>query len=113
MEDNKKFELNDEALDQVAGGSRYLQPSDVQLLPGDTVGLIYKDHCPQKGLFESTADHGEVYVSISGNTCPKGTVVSDLGDSMVVSMNCCGAQFTFPKSELGTLPEYNYSRKRL
>lgn len=41
MEDNKKFELNDEALDQVAGGSRYLQPSDVQLLPGDTVGLIY------------------------------------------------------------------------
>ncbi len=112
MEDNKKFELGDETLDQVAGG-RYLQPDDVQLLMGDIVGLIYKDHCPQKGLFESDADHGEVYVTISGNTCPKATVVSDLGDSMIVSMACCGAKFIFDKSELATLPEYNYSRKRL
>lgn len=61
------------------------------------MGLIYKDHCPQKSPYESYTDHWQVYVTISGNTCPKATVVSDLGDSMIIAMAMLRRQVHIPQ----------------
>lgn len=87
MEDNKKFELNDDALDEVAGGTDGGQP----FYQGERVQYLAENKCP---VCRTAWD-----ISYAPKTHPEGIVDDciDLGDHYVVDVRfeCCGPPLSF------------------
>jgi len=89
MEDNKKFELNDDALDEVAGGTGGGQP----FYQGERVQYLAENKCP---VCRTAWD-----ISYAPKTHPEGIVdyCIDCGNHYVVGVRfeCCGPPFDFYK----------------
>ncbi len=87
MEDNKKFELGDETLDQVAGGVGS-EDEDYSAIPWSVGEAVSVPYCSAKGCGGLTAYNA--VITGFGSVSKRGIRTGEL--KVYLRMDCCGGE---------------------